>query len=283
MAHKKGDRVKHPTRGDWGLGEVLEDSVSGNTRVFFVGSGAKVISDQYVSLQPVVGSAAKHPVLDNLHLSKAPGIKYRSLPDSIQYFLEQYPGGFHGDRFLQEERNYKAAAHETAISLLNESEFRGLCAIGEHAETCARAQKVVNATNLIFPNEKMAFRDGIKSPDRQQAFAEGLFEALYGSEELEDRFEKYSKLLGHFGADKWTTATYFQFILFPEEFMFVKPTVTQNAAAVSGFEIYYKSQLNWVTYKQVLAFSQYLRRELSELKPRDLIDVQSFMWCIASE
>ena len=135
----------------------------------------------------------------------------------------------------------------------------------------------------VFPNEKMAFRDGIKSPDRQQAFAEGLFEVLYGSEELEDRFEKYSKLLSHFGADKWTTATYFQFILFPEEFMFVKPTVTQNAAAVSGFEIYYKSQLNWVTYKQVLAFSQYLRRELSELKPRDLIDVQSFMWCIASE
>lgn len=65
--------------------------------------------------------------------------------------------------------------------------------------------------------------------------------------------------------------------------MFVKPTVTQNAAAVSGFEINYKSQLNWVTYKQVLAFSQYLHRELSELKPRDLIDVQSFMWCIASE
>ena len=283
MTHKKGDRVRHPTRGDWGLGEVLDDSVSGNTRVFFVGSGEKFISDQYVSLQPVVGSAAKHPVLDNLHLTKDPGNKYRSHPDSIQYFLERYPGGFHGDRFLREERDYKAAAHEAATSLLSESELRGLCAAGEHAEACARAQKVVNATNLIFPYEKMAFRDGIKLPDWQQAFAEGLLEVLYGSEDLEERFENYFKLLSLFGAGKWTTATYFQFILFPEEFMFVKPTVTQQAAAVSGFEINYRSQLNWITYKQVLAFSRYLRGELSELKPRDLIDVQSFMWCIASE
>lgn len=280
MTHKKDDRVRHPAREDWGLGEVLEDSVSGNTRIFFVGSGEKVISDQYVSLRPVVGSAAKHPVLDNLHLSKAPGIKYRSLPDSIQYFLEHYPGGFHGDRFLREERNYKAAAHEMATSLLSESELRGLCAAGEHTEACARAEKVVNATNLMFPNEKMAFRDGIKLPGCQKVFAEGLLEILYGSQDLGERFENYSKLLSLLGADKWTTATYFQFILLPEEFMFIKPIVTQNAAAVSGFEINYRPQLNWVTYKQVLAFSRYLRRELSELKPRDLIDVQSFMWCI---
>ena len=282
MTIKKGDRVRHPTREDWGLGEVLENPISGNTRVFFVGSGEKTISDQFVVLQPVLGPPAKHPVLDNLHISKAPGLQYRSVPDSIQYFLEHYANGFYGDRFLREERAYKSAAHEMATSLLSEVKLRGLCAAGEHAEACVRAQKVVNATNLIFPNEKMALHDEIKSPDGQQEFAEGLLQVLYGSEELEVRFESYARLLARLGVAKWTTATYFQFILFPEEFMFIKPVATQNAAAISGFEINYRAQLNWLTYKQVMKFAQYLRRELSVLKPRDLIDVQSFMWCITS-
>ena len=63
--------------------------------------------------------------------------------------------------------------------------------------------------------------------------------------------------------------------------MFLKPTVTQNAAEISGFAINYRPDLNWHTYASVLAFAKYLKAELVELSPRDMIDVQSFMWCIA--
>ena len=59
--------------------------------------------------------------------------------------------------------------------------------------------------------------------------------------------------------------------------------MTQQAAELCGFEISYQSTLNWKTYDRLLAFSRWLFEELTRqgLKPRDMIDVQSFIWCIA--
>ena len=37
MSLKKGDRVRHPIKAEWGLGEVLADSNGEKVRVFFVG------------------------------------------------------------------------------------------------------------------------------------------------------------------------------------------------------------------------------------------------------
>jgi len=36
-------------------------------------------------------------------------------------------------------------------------------------------------------------------------------------------------------------------------------------------------------YKRILSFSNYLREKIDELKPKDMIDVQSFMWCMNPE
>lgn len=36
MKYNKGDRVKHPKRDDWGLGEVLADSDGGSVRIFLL-------------------------------------------------------------------------------------------------------------------------------------------------------------------------------------------------------------------------------------------------------
>ena len=93
MSHTKGQRIRHPTKHEWGLGQVLQDSSGDTTRIFFVGAGEKVISNSHVSLVLVRPEDAADPVLDNLHLTEATGIKYRSLSDSIQYFLEQFPEG----------------------------------------------------------------------------------------------------------------------------------------------------------------------------------------------
>ena len=62
--------------------------------------------------------------------------------------------------------------------------------------------------------------------------------------------------------------------------MFVKPTITQAVADMSAFNIAYTPSLNWNTYNKILKFSEYLKQELHELEPKDMIDVQSFMWCI---
>lgn len=283
MQFKKGQRVRHPTKSEWGLGEVLEDTRGDSTRVFFVGDGEKTIRHDYAILLLVQGAEGAHPVLDNLHLTRDPGIRYRSLPESIQFFLGRYPEGFYDKKFLEEERDYKVTAHALFDGFLDEATLRKLCEKRAYAEVGQRAMKVVNMTNLIFPNEKMALSDALKSPEGQEQFAPSLFECLYGAGAEGGRFDQFARMLGRLGAGKWTTATYFLYLARPERFMFVKPTVTQNAAAVSGFEISYKPEPNWPTYSRVLGFSEYLKKELSDLKPRDMIDVQSFMWCIAPE
>lgn len=269
MEYKKGDRVKHPTKADWGLGEVLENDNGETIRVFFVGAGEKVLSLKYVEPLKVAEDESAHPVLDNLKISKsASGIKYQSLPQSIQFFREQFPEGFYGEKFREHEREYKDKAHSLAQELLNANALSELLESEGYAEIAKRALKIVNATNLIFPNEKMALKDGLVEPAAQKVFAKALFSLLYGEKSLKLRFIAFAKVLEDIEAAKWTTATYYLFIVHPSKYMFVKPTITQYSSELCGFEVNYKPQLNWLTYKSVLDFSEYLFSAISELKPK---------------
>lgn len=282
MNYRKGERVLHPAAEEWGLGEVLADSNGESVKVFFVGAGEKLLSLKHAQPVKVASEAAAHPVLDNLKISRsASGIKYQSLPQSMQFFLAQFPQGFYGKRFGSEEREYKDRAHALAVELLGKKVFDELLERSDYQEIAKRALKVVNATNLIFPNEKMALKDGLASAAGQESFAMALHGLLFSEEPLQGRFEAFARVLEDIGAAKWTIASYFPFIMRPDRFMFVKPTITQHAAALCGFEIGYKPELNWLTFKQVLDFSDYLFGATAELEPRDMIDIQSFMWCIA--
>ena len=77
----------------------------------------------------------------------------------------------------------------------------------------------------------------------------------------------------------------FLFLAFPETQMFVKPEVTKYAAKVMGVDIDYRPEVNWPTYSRVIGSLKQLKHKLSEgrkeeLVPRDMIDVQSFIWVI---
>lgn len=131
-------------------------------------------------------------------------------------------------------------------------------------------------------HEQMAFRDGLESLAMKRRFSEVLYSHLFAEKPLERRFVELCNFLEEIKAAKWTVATFFLFTMFPAEHMFIKPTITKNAADIRHFDIHYRPNLNWQTYEAVLRFSQLLKGELTtaELKPRDMIDVQSFMWCI---
>jgi hypothetical protein len=96
MYFKKGMRVKHPSAPDWGVGEVLADSPGDTVRIFFVGGGEKKLSLKDLQIEKVDGDASKHPILDNLKLSAVDGVRYRTLPESIEDFWSSIRADFMG-------------------------------------------------------------------------------------------------------------------------------------------------------------------------------------------
>lgn len=284
MTYKKGDRVRHPKMDSWGLGVVLENSDSTKVRIFFIEAGEKTIALSHVQPVVVSGADAENPALDNLKIDDGKvSVRYRSLAASMQYFLREFPDGFSGERFRVHERDHKEEISREVQIGLSRADMRAMLDAGKHRDICDRALKLtgVRANAMIFKNEKMALRDGLKSEESERMFAETLFDLLHGDGDFDRRFDKHAACLEDIGACKWTVATYFLFFMYPDIYMFVKPTITQNAAEVCAYEINYRPEVNAKTYRSIVDFSRHLRDSISELEPRDMIDVQSFMWCIA--
>jgi hypothetical protein len=75
MEYKKGERVRHPRKEDWGVGEVHADSAGGFVRVVFANAGEKKISLEHVHLDKVSGEDSINPILNEI-ISEGTG-KYR--------------------------------------------------------------------------------------------------------------------------------------------------------------------------------------------------------------
>jgi hypothetical protein len=86
--------------------------------------------------------------------------------------------------------------------------------------------------------------------------------------------------------DHWTTLTWLPFIARPEEHILVKPTITQTFASLLPFDLRYRAELNYETYRRAVFMARQLaeRLEASGLsmsgRRLDMIDVQSFMWVV---
>lgn len=81
----------------------------------------------------------------------------------------------------------------------------------------------------------------------------------------------------------WPLLTVFGFIAQPDRHMFLKPNVTRAAAKEYGFDFNYISRPDWETYQSLLLFAETVRRDNRDLKPRDMMDLQSFIWVQGSD
>ena len=205
-------------------------------------------------------------------------------------FLRYFPGGFKDEIYLDWEREYKWEAHERWEEALGRAEFRRLLRAGEFAEAAARAVRVEQRTrhSMIFSFEKMALRDAVKSESGARAFAEGLYELLHGGGRLERRFDRWVEAVEALPRRQtrvltWPMVTVWGFLAQPDTHIFLKPTVTRAAAAKYGFDFKYRSRPNWETYAGLLGLAEAVRRDQRDLGPRDMIDVQSFLWVQGSD
>ncbi|MET0623126.1 MAG: hypothetical protein ABW250_09125 [Pyrinomonadaceae bacterium] len=205
-------------------------------------------------------------------------------------FLRYFPGGFEDAKYLDWERDYKWEAHGRWEEALGRAEYRRLLRAGEFSEVAARAVRVEQRTrhSMIFSFEKMALRDAVKTEAGARTFAEGLFELLHGSGSLERRFNNWVGAVDSLPRRQtrvltWPMVTVWGFLAQPERHVFLKPTVTRAAAAKYEFEFRYKSRPDWATYSSLLDFAGRILADNKDLKPRDMIDAQSFMWVQGSD
>ena len=59
--------------------------------------------------------------------------------------------------------------------------------------------------------------------------------------------------------------------------------MTRIAARAYGFDFQYQSKPAWETYANLLEFAETVRRDVRDLRPRDMIDIQSFIWVQGSD
>lgn len=186
---------------------------------------------------------------------------------------------------METERDYKWQSHLRWRESLDEQEFAALLQAGRHDEIAARAVRIEQRSlySMLFSFEKMALRDAVRTKFGAHVFAEGLFAFLHGADELQPRFEAWVEAVAKLPRKQtrvltWPLVTVFGFIAQPEQHMFMKPNTMRGAARAYGFDLEYRSRPNWRTYSGLLELAALVRREQRDLGPRDMIDIQSFLW-----
>lgn len=203
-------------------------------------------------------------------------------------FLRYFRNGFADEKYIAWEREYKWKAHLEFAKQLNRKRFEVLLKQKKYAEIAQEAVRIESRTNLLFSFEKMALRDAVKTPAGARLFAEGLFRLVYGEGDIKERFGFWVECVRRLPRKQtrvltWPLVTVFGFLANPEEHIFLKPRVTQVAAENYRYPFYYTSKPQWETYQSLLDFAEQVGKDVQSLKPRDYIDLQSFIWVLGSD
>ena len=188
-------------------------------------------------------------------------------------FLHFFPDGFAGADYTGTERDYKVAAK----ALLDRTAPLAEAARGEGFGEAALA--VFNKTNLLAPQEKPRMRDLLRGADGD-AFVR--LAAAFALDPGPSTLTALKVLLKPHDAAKWTFVTYLPFLWRPEAHFFLKPTMLTTFADRVGhrFARLYRADLDIEVYDALLDLAAKTRDEITDMGPRDMIDIQSFMWTV---
>lgn len=281
MELHRNDRVKMPSKPEWGMGRVLQEPAAGKVSILFREAGEKVLSLKHAQMEPVEGDAAVDAWLDNVDPDTKSSPHYLGPREALAAFVAKYPGGLRDERFLAEERQPLENSRSLLLELLDRDASRAFVEAEKYGEFCDRALRVVSKTNLVLPSDRMALSRSLKRDENRARFAPALDALLYGDEEPDQRFKLFAAMLAAIGAAKWTLATSFTFLRYPEQHMVMRPAVTQQAAARCRFQLDYRPELDRRTYGRLLAFARVLREAMGSLAPTDHFDIQGIVGFLA--
>jgi hypothetical protein len=175
-----------------------------------------------------------------------------------------------------------ASAHRRWIAELNKQKFGELLFQGKHAVIVEHALSIEAGTDLLNQTEKSTLAAALSTTSGAKSFAFGLYNLLYSNGSEQERFENFAQVCARLappegGLFTWQIVTVFAAIAQPRRHVFIKPVITRQAAIKYGFPFDYQPAPTWSTYSSMLDFAACLRADLSDLKPRDLLDIHAFI------
>lgn len=199
--------------------------------------------------------------------------KYFGFDGARARFLRFFPNGFHSTGYTSAERDYKVAAKSKLDATVPVEQAATGTGFGEGVLAAFRD------TNLLSRFEKPRLTEALRGPSAD-AFIRGAARFALGEEK--SALLTIERALKPHNVATWPAATYLSFLWRPEQHMFLKPEVTKDFAARVGhrFATDYEARLDFAVYESLLDLVSRTAAELAELRPRDRIDVQSFIWVI---
>jgi hypothetical protein len=267
---------------EWGYGLVR--SVTGKKLdILFEHGGRRLLRQDFADLEEVDPESIDDdsPLHDRkqwrrLESQKAFQAEFGRM---LARFLEVFPGGFTDPRYIASERDYKlkaiafAGEHLTAEALEQTRQSGGSAAIVE------AILSATTLTNLIHPRWERSLLSAIPEA-HHDALADAFINLLHGADDYAQRLTDFARLLAEFRAGKWTIATYFGFLLRPDEHPFVKPDAVRYAAKALQQELHYTAQPNPRTWRNIVRLYADVGARLTAEghPPADTIDIQTFLW-----
>jgi hypothetical protein len=149
-----------------------------------------------------------------------------------------------------------------------------------------RAKRVLGMVNLLSQYELMALLDGLADDAAASHFFDTLEHLLRAEGDLEPAFRAFLDACEALPRKKgrvfsWPVVTVLPFLALPEIHMLLQPEMTKSAALRLGFDLQYDPTPSWRTYSALLRLARIYFDALEPLAPRDLIDVQSFLFLAA--
>jgi hypothetical protein len=199
--------------------------------------------------------------------------KYFGFDGARNRFLSYFPSGFYSSEYEDAERDYKLAAKahlDSAVPVERAAQEDGFS---------EAVLSVFQDTNLLSRFEKPRLSEALRGPSAD-AFVRGA--ASFALGDIKGGLLTMQRALKPHRVANWAAVTYLPFLWRPEEHMFLKPEVTQDFAARVGhrFAFDYSADLDVAVYSSLLDLTKETVVELTDLRPRDRIDVQSFIWVI---
>ena len=198
---------------------------------------------------------------------------YHGMDEAIARFKRFFSDGFGGERFIKQERAYKAKrvrrlAEALPLEDANKASSEGALAIRPAFHTNLLSRFEAARAHALLGGPTGA--DFVRSAAR---FAGGnLAVGLAGM----------TAAIQPHGRPSWPLLTYLPHLWRPDEHMFLKPEVTVDFARRIGhrFQFDYSSDLSASVYESLMDLVRQTRTALAPLEPAGGLDIQSFIWVV---